>query len=334
MTKLLNSWVLSSAVQKLIRRSNIEGALECALLLEQINPGYMRRRLPVIAYEDIGAGNESYCLKVTQRASRAFDWEPPETAVAEAVAALAGSLKSRTCCDFACLLEFDPACRAFKATLQGRSEDDLLALALDKEASWLDRACALELLCMKRGRPNAQTLAALSKVSDAFQLSMEGCVLFVGHKSDDRLMPLTLPLAMEVSRVEPRQIVDSAGLPGSDVWVNGVPLCALDMHSSMGRKMLKVFCRSSSEIRRFARECRPEVDVASAVSLALFHLDSGRMKQQIVTSASEELRERYETMELARCGISAAQRIQLYAAITADADRLNEVRESMIWQEA
>ena len=52
-----DKWVLSSAVQKLIRPGNSDRAIHCALRLLQFDPSYLRRRLPVIAYEDIGLGN-------------------------------------------------------------------------------------------------------------------------------------------------------------------------------------------------------------------------------------------------------------------------------------
>src|SRR5689334_11289090 len=57
-----DKWLLSSAVQKLIRRGLTELAVSTALGLHTLDPAYLPRRLPIIAFEDIGTGNPEACF--------------------------------------------------------------------------------------------------------------------------------------------------------------------------------------------------------------------------------------------------------------------------------
>src|SRR5260221_1395547 len=57
-------WLLSSAVQKLIRRGRAEQAVKTALALHALDPDYLPRRLPIIAIEDSGFGNPISCFAI------------------------------------------------------------------------------------------------------------------------------------------------------------------------------------------------------------------------------------------------------------------------------
>src|SRR5258708_39704820 len=59
-----DKWLLSSAVQKLIRRGLAEQAVKTALALHTLDPAYLPRRLPIIAFEDISVGDLEVCFDI------------------------------------------------------------------------------------------------------------------------------------------------------------------------------------------------------------------------------------------------------------------------------
>lgn len=60
-------YFLKSNMQKAIRRGHVEIAVESALALNGFQSGYLRRRLPIIAFEDISFANLDLVLKVEAR---------------------------------------------------------------------------------------------------------------------------------------------------------------------------------------------------------------------------------------------------------------------------
>lgn len=62
-------WVLSSGLQKAIRRGNRVIAALCAETLLAVDPAYLWRRLPTVALEDVAFGNKLICA-ATLEASR------------------------------------------------------------------------------------------------------------------------------------------------------------------------------------------------------------------------------------------------------------------------
>lgn len=324
-----DKWILSSAVQKLIRRGRREEALDVALRLEELSPGYLRRRLSIIALEDIGAADEHSALAVIQLCSSGQNWKEPLAAITAAVTALADAAKSRSACDAACLCGTDPAVRAAKLACRGLPADDLLRVARQMEETWAHRAGALEILGARQGLTRDQVETQLASVANAFGLSQEAHALLRASGGEVRAMAIMLPLVAE-AMAAPRTVIDSLGLPGSMETVRGVPLCAVDMHTRGGWTVIADFCRASPELRRFRERCGTQLDLPKAVALAVFYLDGCHMMRHIVTEATEELRERIETLEMALLGITADERPRLYEAISADAELLSQTRARVL----
>lgn len=324
-----DKWILSSAVQKLTRRGCTEQACDAALHLESISPGYLRRRLPIVAHEDIGVADALAVLEVVRGCSMASAWADPPATITAMVTALAEAAKSRTACDAACLCAVDPGVLAAKAECRGLPGDQLLAMAAARELPWDRRAAALELLGLRHGPLMQESRTRRDQIADAFSLPDAVRVLWRDHKRDLAPMAVMLPLAFEALS-EPTHFVDSPGLSGSDRFVRGTPLFALDMYSRAGRLALSAFARSSPEIRRFRASCRDPGTLGKAVAMAVFHLDSCHLTKHLTTRLSERLRERIETVELAQLGIAADERPHLYAAITAEAELLNAAREKVL----
>jgi len=95
-----DKWLLSSALQKLIRRGAAEDAFAVACRLHQVDPSYLYRRLPVIAFEDVGLGDLGLCLDVLLLSSSRRWWQQDALqTIAYASQSLARAIKCRALCD-------------------------------------------------------------------------------------------------------------------------------------------------------------------------------------------------------------------------------------------
>ena len=135
----VDKWLLSSAVQKLIRRGRAEQAVKTALALHALDPAYLPRRLPIIAFEDIGIGNLEGCFDTlhvfgTQRFSTDISEPDRLRLIANLVFRLAWSVKSRTGCDIFCLAHADQSTSTAAARFSRSSERCLVAMAADRDA--------------------------------------------------------------------------------------------------------------------------------------------------------------------------------------------------------
>lgn len=329
MSIVRDKWILSSALQKLVRRGLTDAAVDVAQQLEVVSPGYFRRRFPVIAYEEVGLADGEACLEAVMLCRRADRWSGLDSPIAEAVRVLSRAVKSRAACDAACLLESDPDIQISLARQAGTSDSELLGVAASRAQPWGNRAAALARLLIRRTRGCAVQPSAIDAVVEVFALPMSAKVLLGLGTSADPGMAAMLPLAYEAIQ-SPSGFVDEVGLPGSSDLVNGVPLCSVDMHSRTGRQALARFVRESPEVRRLQREWRGPPGLLRAVSFAVFHVDSSALSRHVVAAGAIELREKIETLELALQGLTGEKRGALYGAIKADAKLLAAVRTAAL----
>jgi MgsA AAA+ ATPase C terminal len=97
-------WLVSSAMQKSIRRGGVDAAVRYALALHALDPRNFWHRLQVIALEDIGLANLLHAAMVIEGARSArFRQQLGELrALAACVTVLASSVKNRSIIDHAC----------------------------------------------------------------------------------------------------------------------------------------------------------------------------------------------------------------------------------------
>src|ERR1051326_1415251 len=111
--------------------------MKVALALHSVDPEYLPRRLPIIAFEDIGIGDLAVCSEVLQvfgkqRFSPALSEQGRGRMLANVVGRMARATKSRAGCDIFCLANADKEYSAAAAKFARSSETCLVALATDR----------------------------------------------------------------------------------------------------------------------------------------------------------------------------------------------------------
>jgi hypothetical protein len=108
---------------------------------------------------------------------------------------------------------------------------------------------------------------------------------------------------------------------------DGVPLCALDMHSEIGRASQAEFFEASTELQRFARDYVPGGSHRRLFRMAIFHAESGLLDRRLASEGLDELTEFWHCEEVRRLGMSdPSRRFELYDILRSEAFRLAAIR--------
>ncbi|MEL4180216.1 hypothetical protein AABB87_15455 [Roseateles sp. PN1] len=327
-----DKWLLSSALQKSIRRGHIETAVSVATKLLEIDPAYLPRRLPIIAAEDVGIGGLEVCHDVFDMCGSSKWWRTGAAqTVAFLVSSLAAATKCRAACDALCLAAVQQDANQLLPRLLAQPSDGLIGVAADRQRPWLERALALRVLGGISER-NGGTYRVLSKCNVpalklvGAELAMPPLVLaLMAKQARSGGLAAFLPLAVEAAG-ESRRVALGSACPDSDQLFEGLPLCGVDMFSELGRSALREFFLSPN-IRRFtAQHCWARSPVRM-LNMAMFHVESSNLDRYLCSDGLSRLTAETETQELLQLGLSSAERRQeLYALLRSEAEALAQIR--------
>lgn len=271
-----DKWILSSAVQKSIRRGRPLDAARFARYLNRLDPAYLRRRLPVVALEDVGIGDESACLQTLELCADASRWRGDADRVStQIVELLAKALKSRAACDALCALEVHPdRVRLARAAsvMTPTAIGDLLGDV--RQPISLRAFGAAALFHTSFTGDQAERSRVLDHVSKKLGFSGDRREL-IRHRSRTANMSSMLVLLPETSGIDR---IETRDFPHAFEIVAGLPLCSLDQYTRAGKLL----------IGRYARACRPIASFlraigagAGAINLALFQAESSLLNVQV-----------------------------------------------------
>jgi hypothetical protein len=327
-----DKWVLSSALQKLIRRGRRDQAVAIGFRLHRLDPAYLRRRLPIIAVEDIGIADLMVCRDVMSICSASLWWrDDAGQTIARLISSLAGAVKSRAACDALCLSEVHEETPAMLAKLLPAGPEWLADMVADVGRPRLERMNALRVLggITIREGVRYRTLSrcnsvALDRVASKLGLPplvrwLMACNAKSGH------LAAMLPIAVEAAG-------DTAVLGGGDFphsldVVEGIPLCAVDMFSELGRGALRELLLSSAALGGFVERHVRGRGALRLVNMALFHAESSILDRYLSSAGLDALTEATESEEMRHLGMVDPQRRgELREILRAEAGRLAQIR--------
>ena len=154
-------WVAMSALQKAIRRGQVETAKRAVrTLLVTGKVEAVWKRLLIIGFEDIGLGSLDALLMVCALASEKLiraEYESELAALDAVVVALCKAPKDRSADLLYSIARFDPALSGFRAMLDGKSDAERLGLLAQRSLSLYERATlVLHLVDMRAKVPDSK----------------------------------------------------------------------------------------------------------------------------------------------------------------------------------
>lgn len=334
-------WIVSSALQKAIRRGDADLAEAAAVTLWRQRGKGVWRRLTVIAFEDIGIASIETVVALTAdrlTASGAAQGRPPaaneEQLLRNAARRLALAAKDRSSDFLISAAHSHPSFEAAREHIAGLSVGGQLALVADTAAPLVERTIATWFASgmnfgderrVSRGDRGAlfetfRDLGApgelVSATSDAAAYTREPITLMV---------PL---LWFAASASSSQNVVEQSVPPVRKI--RGLPLYALDKNTALGK----------AAIRRFARECRdvdqelvryvPEFRALDAACMAAFYADAAPVSRRFEWDGCRELERLDLEADMYSAGVPLAGIDPLLTAVRENLDHLDAIRAELL----
>lgn len=312
-----DKWILSSALQKQIRRGHAKQAVKTALALHALDPAYLPRRLPIVAFEDIGIGNLAACFDVLLVFGK--QRFPPNTSEADQRRLLAGlvdglarSIKSRAACDIFCLAHLNPTSSDTVKALASTSVKSLVALIIDRDEPISRRTLALHLLTGMSIRDGRwpRTLSrfnpvALRLVAERLELPEAITWILIEGRHTSGLASF-LPLVLEtVTALQPLQLVQGGKGQSeySERLIRGIPACSLDMYTRAGKASIAEFTGAIREKHPQFFERLPNArNHTKLLANAVFHHEGAWLDRRLENAALAGLSEQSDRADLVDLG--------------------------------
>jgi len=328
-----DKWILSSALQKLIRRGMAAQSIAAAIRLHQLDPAYLRKRLPIVVLEDIGLADLAVCRQVLEACSSAKFWgDRADQTIVLLISTMASALKSRAACDAFCLTEVHLDRVRILSHLLKLPRNELIDIACD-EGAIVDRLYALRVLGGIRG-DNYETISrcdleALGTIAQTLRLPYEIGWLMARQPKTEGLAAM-LPIVYELSKNG--IVCEGTEFPNAMDFVAGVPLCSLDQYTRVGKAALREFYGASEPVRAFT-QLHVRGRAQPLINLAMFQVESCVLDRFLSTPALDHLKKLTDDAEMVSTGMgNASHREGLYDLLRAEADRLAEIRVRLIRQ--
>jgi hypothetical protein len=257
-------WIISSLLQKSIRRGESEIAQRAALTLLSLRGSAIWARLMIIAFEDVGAGSpDALAMTVavgSDPALRSAIGGNPRT-VAGIARVLCQSAKDRSADYLGCGPRVHPTLFAAPRENSMSSLKRQLCIVTDQDAPLFLRTLAAWHACgIGRDHENKGDLSALLQTYRRLG-APEPLVEATGIAAKRTREPftVTVPLVWLAANAGPTPSIERCPLPPM-VCEGDVPLYALDGHTRLGREAIFRFAEANAAVR----DCLEHYTIGSA----------------------------------------------------------------------
>lgn len=299
----------ASCLQKSIRRGDVECIQAYVLCTLKIDPDYLFKRLPVVAYEEIGIAKNCICMFTIAANSKAVRNEFGDAKLASfLVEKLAKANKSRTATDIYCLTLSDPLAHNYLQSCLKMPVEHLVPIALDSSLNLTHRMTALRVISGYSLRQTNGYYKAISK--PRFDLLERVCedadlpdpfkqMVLLGHNNTAGLntaMLLASELVMETTNAWLSEVKVTSHLH------NGINLAALDMYCSAGRAAIAKFVATSHPLQQFFIKHHIK-SPAKLIGVALFITEGSLLTNEFNFIGSPNIKAQLELLELFAAGV-------------------------------
>jgi hypothetical protein len=329
-------WLALSALQKSIRRGDSLTAKRALTTLYRSDPSSTWRRLLIIACEDVGIAAPGAVVMTASRCAnvKALREMGRDEAAALATAQMLAEVPKDRSADllFAVALH-DPTLEIMRSKCRSASVARRLEFVADPTLSLPERALAVwhssGVESYGEQRVGLGDFDALIRIYA--ELGIPGPLLealATVIKKAREPFALLLPLLWLAAAGTETELVDSPLSPSG--LINGVPLCALDKHTRLGRQAIGRFAQENAEIAQFLtdRGCGSGDD--GALRMAVFYADGALTRPTLQWRHSAEVTAAGVAADFHKVHVAAdvgAELVQLVAIHIAD---LNTIRSRLL----
>jgi len=328
-------WVISSLLQKSIRRGETDIAKRSAVTFLKLKGSAIWRRLMVVAFEDIGIGSVE-ALIMTVAASSDSNWRKSHGGdlrlAVHLATVLAAAGKDRSA-DYLCEAKDHPALPGFAHRVGEASVARGLSHVRDQALGLPQRAVAALFVLGLGGRSEISRgtsglnslLAAFSELGAPEELV--GATAIAAARTQEPITAM-VPLIWLAARTSKKRICDCS-IPAM-VKAGDVPLYALDKHTRLGREAIWRFAQENTPVREYLARFVPENRWRSSAHMAAFYVDAAPVARRLVWDQSEILEAFGIERDLLFAGIPVEGIQPLLEVMRANLDHLNTLRRDVL----
>lgn len=318
-----DKWLVSSAMQKSIRRGDVETALRCAVHLYHTDKVMLWRRIAVTALEDIAIGDvKTVCevLALNGCGIQRKNMGDLRSAL-YAVKAMAKANKSRCITHAYMLAEYSPIYEDVRQAYAHYADDELAAIALDKREQLVSRIIALHYLGGV-GRYRSETLLhrdhnfelaqeILTRLNAPYAL-VQTCLKNLKKISWNGV--LIAPLVYEVLDSE-HQVNHTTF---NDTSVDGLPLYACDgLYTRLGKYCVKTWRMRCPDLKPYTLE---------QLGYGLFYVESDLLDKETSSAQLDKLKDASISASLLKRRIKRDHQDQFLKTLNNCLPILNDIR--------
>lgn len=319
-------YLLTSALQKSIRRGESEQAAQAAFGLWQQDRRRFWDRLLVVALEDVGCGDPEILVRVLAGiASPQLRRRNGDIQVGlHLTRLLCGAVKSRLADAVFIQAEKAERYRAVRQEFALASDHTLARCVRDQEIPLIERAIAVWLLAgTKRFRSEIMPLRvgdvgkaiAAVRATAAPNMLTQACIGVTSR--------LPWPLALHIPLIwqeaqRHKTIVQRHAVPASPN-MDGLPVCAADMFTRVGKASFRELQRAILALQPFTTQ---------QLGLGVFYLDGGLVDQELTAPGIDAIQRAGELTDLVSAGLSPAAYGDLRHILRDNMGLLNEIRQA------
>lgn len=287
-------WIARSALQKTIRRGEVELAQRALANLFDHDPTTVWRHLIIICVEDVGVANVDLLAQIiaakrdkTWRRQMGGDWH----VMASLVRLMAESNHCQAACDLLLKVMNDPALDQAKADVLDSSAEQWTNVIAHMDRAVDERALAALAMggCLAEGQTGADPDGVFDLMAEIGHFGHVVETSRAAWKISRNPMCLLLPLVWQMFMQDDQHSISSDPMPAIHM-IGDVPGYALDQFTRTGNQISRAYLNEDEELRTMF-EIAGISKAASARTLGdiIFLIEGGLVKHRMVWPAAEAL---------------------------------------------
>ncbi|PZP54863.1 MAG: hypothetical protein DI586_08625 [Micavibrio aeruginosavorus] len=322
-----DKWLLSSSMQKAIRRGDLQIATSAAASLWRQDRNTLFRRLITIAPEDVAIGDIEAVIQ-TFLALTSPEWRRQVgelQVILYLVTALSNACKNRLPEEIYTQIERSPSLVKTKEKM-AKANDQTLAKAMKDKRLDLNKRCMASWLLWGTSKYPSDFMPKRSFSRSAESSLLALPVSSIITKACLRALPKTqwplagfLPLIIHRMQSETVETIEGSIQP--PITVEGVPLYALDTFTRGGQAAFRELRSGVKELQEFTLK---------QIGLAVFYLEGRTLNKYLTSPFLNEMQKGGEYADIVSSGLCHARYIGLKEVLTEHWPRLQEIRERIL----
>lgn len=299
-----DKWVAVSSLHKSIRRCEVEFALRATATLLSLDPDYLFRRLPIIAYEDVGIANPQLCaLTLFASSKRVQNAYGRDRLAYYLTKLLAESVKSRTATDIFCFTLSDPNASNYLQSCLKTPVNQLITIVLDTKLPTTHRTTALKVLSGFSERKSNGYYQVMSKPRlDLLQiiceeLNVSPLLAYAVMQGNSKTAGLNVALLLAYEMLSNSQTYKVIDTPINSKSNDGVLTCAYDSYCKVGRVVISEWLKRSEKLQSFMSEYKI-MKAARFLGVVLFHYEGTLLNKRLDFDGVQTMLKNIESLEI------------------------------------